>query len=397
MPGELWLTVSVQEARAEGVENSSSQDSLERLRAELETDLACVKAVVEEVVGGGDNIHPCEVEAELASLPAGSRHGVGRQLSGPDTERTISPPACAGRRVSPAAGGDRHLAPSPLSAESSHSPLPPAPEQRLSVPSDPAADQHGARPRDQAAAAGKQLSSAEQQLEAVAGGSSCVVLKQSSWGSRVRRQETAGAVESADTKSAAAADTAAGASSSGNSFLRRKDLWERRSMSGGEERARTTPRPAKSAGGPAPDLVMDLPATPLASSPPIPAPRPRPATSARSRTPSSDSAPDTPSTSSSAAAASRLTSADNFAAADTDTMRKHSKTLEPKSSATPTPVFRTSFPASPFRTPLSGVAATKTLFSSPAPTSATPKPAVKVKPILQVKPSEAVKKDNAKE
>ena len=390
--------MSVQEARAEGVENSSSQDSLERLRAELETDLACVKAVVEEVVGGGDNITPCEVEAELASLPAGSRHGVGRQLSGPDTERTISPPVCAGRRVSPAAGGDRHLAPSPLSTQSSHSPSPPAPEQRRSVTSEPAADQLGARPRDQTAAAGKQLSSSEQQLEGAAG-SSCVVLKQSSWGSRVRRQETAGAAESADTSSAAAADTAAATvSSSGNSFLRRKDLWERRSMSGGEERARTTPRPTKSVGGPAPDLVMDLPATPLASSPPIPAPRPRPApaTSARSRTPSSDSAPDTPSTSSSAAA-SRQTSADNFAAADTDTMRKHSKTLEPKSSATPTPVFRTSFPTSPFRTPLSGVAATKTLFSSPAPASATPKPAVKVKPILQVKPSEAVKKDNAKE
>ena len=31
-------------------ESSSSQDSLERLRAELDSDLACVKAVVEEVV-----------------------------------------------------------------------------------------------------------------------------------------------------------------------------------------------------------------------------------------------------------------------------------------------------------------------------------------------------------
>merc|ERR550539_1422092 len=39
------------EAEAQA-ETRSSQDSLERLKAELETDLACVRAVVEEVVGG---------------------------------------------------------------------------------------------------------------------------------------------------------------------------------------------------------------------------------------------------------------------------------------------------------------------------------------------------------
>ena len=37
--------------QAAAIESSSSQDSLERLKVELESDLACVKAVVEEVVG----------------------------------------------------------------------------------------------------------------------------------------------------------------------------------------------------------------------------------------------------------------------------------------------------------------------------------------------------------
>ena len=67
-------------------ESRSSQDSLERLKAELETDLACVRAVVEEVVGGDSDQDNRQTVAELANLPAGSRHGVGRKLS-------LSPPS----------------------------------------------------------------------------------------------------------------------------------------------------------------------------------------------------------------------------------------------------------------------------------------------------------------
>ena len=436
----------------------------------MDSDLACVKAVVEEVVGGdpGDELE------ELASLPAGSRHGVGRKLSGPEVEnRNISPVSlgtpvvrkissgsgdrtkspspntgAAERRLSPVGertksptsvtSGDRRLSSlepaqrkvssvtkqeTPERRKSSKSSSPPVPEQRQSLITDN--QELGARPRTS-----PPVTPAARKMSEVSDSGS-VLLKQSSWGSS---RWVAGAgvkkpQETPVTPTSSSAETPgekAVTSSSGNSFLRRKDLWERRSMSspsdgdkaGHSWGSKTTPRPSSKTSNTTPDLVMDLPTGPLASSPPIPAPRPLLAASqdSRSRSPSSDSVSASSSSGTESASRSswssstrdspsRHTTADNFAAADTDTMRKHgaSKTLPPSSSPAPLPVFRTnilassSTPASSatpasFRTP-SSVSATKTLFSAPG-SGATPKPAVKVKPILQVKPSE-IKKENA--
>ena len=450
------------------IESSSSQDSLERLRAELDSDLACVKAVVEEVVGGdpGDELE------ELASLPAGSRHGVGRKLSGPEVEnRNISPVSLGtpvARKIS-SGSADRTKTPSPNTGASDHrlSPMgemtksgtsgerrlssldpgqrkvssvnkhetperrkssksssPPVPEQRQSLITDN--QELGARPRISTASSTPVTPAARKMSEVSDTGS--VLLKQSSWGSSrwvagagvKKPQET----PATPTSSSETPGEKAVTSSSGNSFLRRKDLWERRSMSSpsdGEKAghswgSKTTPRPSSKTSNTTPDLVMDLPTGPLASSPPIPAPRPLLTASqdSRSRSPSSDSVSSSSGTESASRASwsssardspARHTTADNFAAADTDTMRKHgaSKTLPPSSSPAPLPVFRTnilasSTPASSASTPTSfrtasSVSATKTLFSAPG-SGATPKPAVKVKPILQVKPSE-IKKENA--
>ena len=350
-------------------ESRSSQDSLERLKAELETDLACVRAVVEEVVGDSDQDNRQTV-AELANLPAGSRHGVGRKLSLPPLSE-VEAKSLLARKTS---------AVSPASPEAEK---PPTKAPSLSPPpvtAGPGSDGEerslGARPRYL-----PNLRSEER--ETSGGGGGGAVLTQNSWASRARRLnsvETSGGGEA--NHSASPVNT--------NSFLRRKDLWERRSMTNpAEEKAspgwgsRTTPRVHKTSNQ-TPDLVMDLPTGPLAASPPIPAPRPV------KRSPSSDSSS---SSSSAEVPARNTTSADTFAA-DTDTMRKHSHKSStadkaPSSpsnpSASPVPVFRTNIlaTAAPASTPAQ--AKSKSLFSTPSSSS---KPAVKVKPILHVKPSE---------
>ena len=158
----------------------------------------------------------------------------------------------------------------------SSSSSPPVPEQRQSLITDNVV---GARPRLSSAAikppavtpAARKLS--EQQDTS----SGNVLLKQSSWGSSRWGPGGPGARKSSDTPTVSNVMT----SSSGNSFLRRKDLWERRSMSNRGEgkpesrawQSKTTPRVSKTSNN-TPGLVMDLPTGPMASSPPIPTPRP---------------------------------------------------------------------------------------------------------------------------
>ena len=375
------------------VAHSSSQDSLERLKVELETDLACVKAVVEEVVGDSEQAEL----AQLASLPAGSRHGVGRQLSQspvmenkplPSLSSTSSTSSTSSRKVSSTSpGAESPAVKCPVTAteskissllEGTKSPVTITERNKSAVTGREGAKSPvslGARPRSVTKA---------RQEESEAG----VVLKQNSWTSRAKRQDS---LESNDSNNSTTSSTGGT-----NSFLRRKDLWERRSMnSPGEDRAspgwgsRTTPRVKTS--NQTPDLVMDLPTGPLAGSPPIPAPRPV------RRSPSSDSSS---SSSSLEVPARNTTSADTFAA-DTDTMRKHSHKSSsgekssapaPDTGSTPVAVFRTNVLAS---TPAQSKSASlnKSLFSTPSSSS---KPAVKVKPILHVKPSET-KKDPPKD
>ena len=339
-----------------------STGSNEKLKSELENTLAVVKAVVEEVVGEKEKTVSDEVEmvAELANLPAGSRHAVGRKLS--------------------------HTEGEPLNSD-----------QLL-----------GARPRAPTAT--------PRTSKPVSGEQEGILLKQSSWGSRFGLKE-----DSPE-------------DNNGSNFLRRKDLWERRSIStptedrraDTEERrsgfrgnrdfwqSKTTPRSQKPPAQ-APDLVMDLPTGPLASSPPIPAPRP--IHFRRSRSPSSDSVASNLSSSSESPSRNSvsLTTADNFAA-ETDTLKKtqaaqHStptSSLTPSHQPRPHPLALHQTPRSQLvsiqspgaRTPNhpttfgTGLLATpQTPFSRQ---SGSFKPAVKVKPILQVKPSE-VKKDPTKE
>jgi len=346
-------------------DNSSSQNSLEstgsieKLKSELDNTLACVRAVVEEVVGEKEKKVSQEVEMveELASLPAGSRHGVGRKISHPEGDLMNN-------------------------------------ECLL-----------GARPRVPTAT--PRIS------KTVAGDQEGILLKQSSWGSRFGLKE----LPSEDSES--------------SNFFRKKDLWERRSINspkskeedghpggvrGNREfwKSKTTPRsqipPAQ-----APDLVMDLPAGLLASSPPMPAPRP--ILFRRSRSPSSDSLASNISSSSESPARNSvsLTTADNFAA-DTDTLKKTPAAQHgrPTSSNTPSyqprPTPLVLHPTSlnqviPIRSPGPRTPIAPTSFSSglvatpQTPFSSRPgsfKPAVKVKPILQVKPNE-VKKDPSKD
>ena len=359
-------------------ESRSSQDSLERLKAELETDLACVRAVVEEVVGDSDQDNRQTV-AELANLPAGSRHGVGRKLSLPPLSE-VEAKSLPARKTS---------AVSPASPEAEK---PPTKAPSLSPPpvtAGPGSDGEerslGARPRYL-----PNLRSEER--ETSGGGGGGAVLTQNSWASRARRQnsvETSGGVGGVGGGVGGVETNHTTSPGNTNSFLRRKDLWERRSMSNPSDEkpspgwgSRTTPRVHKTSNQ-TPDLVMDLPTGPLAASPPIPAPRPV------KRSPSSDSSS---SSSSAEVPARNTTSADTFAA-DTDTMRKHSHKSStadkaPSSpsnpSASPVPVFRTNIlaTAAPASTPAQ--AESKSLFSTPS----SSKPAVKVKPILHVKPSE---------
>ena len=410
------------------------------------------------MAGGGEQLETTELAAELASLPAGSRHGVGRKLSGPEQDRTISPgnmvlerkksptgvvtrkvsPTSQDSRLSPVTGApDRTKSPTiSVNSERTKSPInertkSPV-EQRLSPVTDPverkvirdnperrisSTIEHrhslicdnnvelGARPRQTG------VTQAVNPAVRKPSDLDSVVVKQSSWSAS--KWSSSGGATKTDTVVVTNTEEPATPTASGNSFMRRKDLWERRSMSNstpsGDEKPspgwnRTTPRVSSKTSHNTPDLVMDLPTGPLASSPPIPAPRPTAA--ARTRSPSSDSVSSSASSSSEAAGGplwskespvARHTTADNFAAADTDTMRKH-KTLDTKvTTSSPLPVFRTNIlsntPSSSLRP--NSVSATKTLFSSPG---TTPKPAVKVKPILQVKPSEIKKEqNNAKE
>ena len=231
-----------------------------------------------------------------------------------------------------------------------------------------------------------------------------VVLKQTSWGSRQGREEQR--------------------EEGSGSFLRNRDLWERRTTS-----TPTSDEDAPRAGGPqglrgfwesrttsspvtnrnpkhTPDLVMDLPQGALASSPPVPAPRPV-HLRRRSRSPSSDSS--MASDSSPPSTSPSITTADNFAA-DTDTLRKTSvgpvgNKARPAPLAMPDPGLPRQAVASespraahllPIRSP-GPRNPSSSPFSSPssfAPAASSFKPAVKVKPMLQVKPSEA--KDSKK-
>jgi len=315
-----------------------STGSNEKLKSELENTLACVKAVVEEVVGEKEKAvsDEVEMEEEIANLPAGSRSAVGRKFSNP--------------------GGD------PMTSDSLL----------------------GARPRAPTAT--------PRTSRTLAGDQEGILLKQSSWGSRFGLKE-----ESPE-------------ESSNSSFIRRKDLWERRSINSSTNneddgtssfrgnrdfwKSKTTPRSQKPPAQ-APDLVMDLPTGPVAGSPPIPAPRP--IHFRRSRSPSSDSVASNQSSSSDSPARNSifLTTADNFAA-DTDTLKK---TQAAQNSTTPRPTQAPhshiiSIQSPSPRTPVPSLSGTPHTPFSRTPGSF--KPAVKVKPILQVKPNE-VKKASSKD
>lgn len=366
----------------------SSQDSLastgsnQELREELESSLAVVKAAVEDVVrltspesevppsplltseaSGGARTPEEETVMELAARPAGSREGIGRQLSMEEVEYRAN-------KSNEVGSG-------------------------------------GARPRSvQTPSAAPRSAKTGPEPEGV------VLLKQNSWGSRKVLRESGGeqSVVGGDGEPVLSA------------FVRRKELWERRahsSPSSDDEREKTgfkgnrdfweqRSQTRTKTPGQTPDLVMDLPAGALASSPPVPAPRPR-----KSRSPSSDSVSgrSTASSEDSAASSPSLSSADTFAA-DTDTLKKSSAHSSSPSSAslgpTPkprpdplllpaqrstvvpirspgprTPKLMPKFPGSSSDTPLSGSGATSSF-----------KPSVRVKPLLQVKSAD-VKKDAA--
>ena len=279
-----------------------------------------------------------ETVLELASRPAGSREGIGRKLSMEEVE---------------------------VRRRSTH--------------------ETGARPRS------VQTPSATPRTVRLVE-SEGVLLKQNSWGSRKGLAKEPEPEEPT------------------NSFVRRKEMWEKRTNStpsSDDERASfrgnrdfwehkaqiRTKTP-----GQTPDLVMDLPAGALASSPPVPAPRPR-----KSRSPSSDSVGSRSTTSDDSMAASpSLSSADNFAA-DTDTLKKTSQVVLPVPKPRPDPLVLSAAPRSqvvPIRSP--GPRTPKLVHKFGSGPSATPgaegsplggatssfKPSVRVKPLLHVKPSE---------
>jgi len=342
----------------------SSQDSLastgsnQELRDELETSLAEVKAAVEDVMRQaspeGDVRTPEEETVlELASRPPGSREGIGRKLSMEEVET---------RRRS---------------------------------------QETGARPRS------VQTPSATPRTVRLAE-SEGVLLKQNSWGSRKGLAKEPEPEEPT------------------SSFVRRKEMWEKRTNStpsSDDERASfrgnrdfwehkaqiRTKTP-----GQTPDLVMDLPAGALASSPPVPAPRPR-----KSRSPSTDSVGSRSTTSDEYVAPSTsLSSADNFAA-DTDTLKKTPQAaglLAPVPKPRPDPLvlaaprsqvvpIRSPGPRTPklvhkFGSGGGAVATTSSPGAEGTPlggnSTSSFKPSVRVKPVLQVKPSE-IKKDSSKD
>ena len=350
-------------------ESLTSTGSNQELRIELETSLAEVKAAVEDVVrksSPGDVENPiAEVDAllELASRTPGSREGVGRQLSSDGFEV---------RRKSPETGAR------PKSVQT-----PPAITPRtVKLTPSGAQDQNN------------------------------VIIKQNSWGSRKSSRDQ----DQEPTENISL-------------FAKNKDMWEKRTVSSpGNSSDDSGDRSASFRGnrsfweqkssarnttpGQTPDLVMDLPAAPMASSPPVPAPRPR---RSKSRSPSSDSASGRSIASSEGSPGVQpgsLSSADNFAAV-TDTLKKTPTTapspkLRPQPLTIPQPLSIPSHspPGStvvPIRSPgpktpkvlakfgaVTGTSLDST-FGSPQ-SSSSFKPSVKVKPVLQVKPE--VKKDS---
>ena len=368
----------------------SSQDSLtstgsnQELRMELESSLAEVKAAVEDVIvrkaspeGIDKPISEADTLLELACRTPGSREGVGRQLSSDSgfERRQKSPEVGVG------SGGARPKA----------GPTPPAVTPRtgrLSSSSDPEG----------------------------------VLLKQNSWTSRKGPKEQ----ENSDNNVSV--------------FAKKKDMWEKRTSNSpssadeGSERGSSfrgnrsfweqkTSTSRNNTPGQTPDLVMDLPAGPLASSPPVPAPRPR---RSKSRSPSSDSVSGRSTASSedspggSSTQPGSLSSADNFAAV-TDTLKKTPQSsgslVAPSPKPRPQPLAIPSTPGStvvPIRSPgpktpkvmakfgqgVGGVLGSPspgmdTSTSSFASGNSSFKPSVRVKPVLQVKPE--IKKDNSKD
>ena len=349
-----------EEGEEAGEDKRSSQDSLASTGSnqELRTELASALAEVRAVVEEVVLQQTSPEVEELANRPAGSREGVGRQLLVEAAAFSSTSSSTASSRKVSAELGARTKTPA-------------------------------VTPRSSRGEQGKT-------------GDDGVVLKQTSWGSRQGREDQR--------------------EEGSGSFLRNRDLWERRTTStptsdedapraGGPQglrgfwESRTTSTPATNRNPKhTPDLVMDLPQGALASSPPVPAPRPV-HLRRRSRSPSSDSS--MASDSSPPSTSPSITTADNFAA-DTDTLRKTSVgpvgKASPAPRAMPEPGLQRQAVASespraahllPIRSP--GPRTPSSPFSSPSsfsPAASSFKPAVKVKPMLQVKPSEA--KDSKK-
>ena len=350
--------------RVSSVDSLASTGSNQELKDELETSLAEVKAAIEDVVrratpdsdGAASQSLPRtpeeETVLELASRPAGSREGIGRKISLEDVEL---------RRVSM---------------------------------------ETGARPRSVQTPSVTPRSSKPLDVESV-------LLKQSSWGSRRGPREPK-EPETPDEHVTA--------------FVKRKELWEKRTNStpsSDDEKERATPNfrgnrdfwEQKSLGrkktpGQTPDLVMDLPAGALASSPPVPAPRPR-----KSRSPSSDSVGARSISSEDSLTTSPISSADTFAA-DTDTLKKpqsnqSTPVSHPKPKPRPEPLLlantqrsqvvpiRSPGPRTPTLTPKFGSVTPRADSSFSGATSSF-KPSVRVKPLVHVKPTE-IKKDSSKD
>ena len=216
-----------------------------------------------------------------------------------------------------------------------------------------------------------------------------VTVRQSSWGSRHRLE---------------------GREEGEGSFVRNRDLWERRTNSSGSDEERRGVRgfwesransdtPEGRSGAAAhrnpahtPDLVMDLPrGLQIASSPPVPAPRPH--LRRRSRSPSSDSGAS--GASSSSPPSSSVTSADNFATS-TDTLRKSSGGPVARPRPPPIQSGPQEVQGAALRSPGGRlVSQGASPFNSFSPSPSSFKPQVKVKPLLHVKPSE-IKKDEVK-
>ena len=144
-------------------------------------------------------------------------------------ERRLSSLEPAQRRVSAVTRQTE----TPERRKSAQSPSPPVPEQRQSLITEP--QELGARPRMSASATPVSPAARKMSDQSESGS---VLLKQSSWGSSrwvagagaKKTQETPGTPVSSSAETPGVGDKSV-TSSSGNSFLRRKDLWERRSMS----------------------------------------------------------------------------------------------------------------------------------------------------------------------